>query len=332
VALAAGLGVALALMLGGRVQASPGSTSAPVETGVVDVTNSLAFGQGTAAGTGIVLSRSGEVLTNNHVIRGAGGLRITDVGTGRNYAATVVGYSVAEDIAVLRLKAASGLKTARLGNSAAVRVGDHVTAVGNAGGVGGRPTVTSGKVTALHRSITVSDESTGEERLQDLIKSDASVQPGDSGGPLLNASGLVIGITTAASSSFQFRGTSSAGYAIPLKRALAIAKQVEAGRSSPTIHIGPTAFLGVLTRSNSDGGPGAGALVVDLVPGSAAAKAGLLPGDVITAFDGQNVSTPTQLARLVLRISPGSKVEVRWLDDLGTARRAVVRPAAGPPQ
>jgi S1-C subfamily serine protease len=272
------------------------------------------------------------VLTNNHVIRGAGGLRVTDVSTGRNYAATVVGYSVAEDVAVLRLKGASGLKTARLGNSATVRVGDRVTAVGNAGGVGGRPTVTGGKVTALHRSITVSDESTGEQRLQDLIKSDASVQPGDSGGPLLNASGRVIGITTAASSGFQFRGASSAGYAIPLNRALAIAKQVKAGRSSSTIHVGPTAFLGVLTRSNSDGGPAAGALVVDLVPGSAAAKAGLLPGDVITAFNGQTVSTPTQLARLVLRISPGSRVEVRWLDDLGTARRAVVRPAAGPPQ
>jgi S1-C subfamily serine protease len=244
----------------------------------------------------------------------------------------VVGYSVSGDIALLQLKGASGLKTARLGSSATVRVGDRVTAVGNAGGVGGRPTVTSGKVTALHRSITVRDESTGDQRLKDLIRSDASVQPGDSGGPLLNASGRVIGITTAASSGFQFRGASSAGYAIPLNRALAIARQIEAGRSSPTIHIGPTAFLGVLTRSDSDGSAAAGVLVVEVVPGSSAAKAGLLPGDVITTFNGRAVSSPVQLARLVLRISPGSRVELRWLDTLGTARSVVVRPAAGPPQ
>jgi S1-C subfamily serine protease len=332
-AVAAGAATA-ALILGGghAVGASVGSVSSGVDAGVVDVSTRLSYEQETAAGTGIVVSRSGEVLTNNHVIRGATSIRVTDVGTGRSYGATVLGYSVSADVAVLKLKGASGLETASIGNSTRVRLGQGVTAVGNAGGVGGRPSVTTGHVTALHQSITVGNSPGGAQRLTGLIKSTAPVQPGDSGGPLLDAGAHVIGIVTAASPGFEFQSGGSSGFAIPINTATAIAKQIEAGRSSPSVHVGPTAFLGVLTRAGDSGGSVAGALIQAVVPGSAAAKAGLQPGDVITSFDGHAVPSPLALTTLVLRVPPGRKTELVWLDQLGNRHSASVRPQAGPPQ
>jgi S1-C subfamily serine protease len=322
------------VILGGAhaVDASVGSVSSRVDAGVVDVSTALAYEQETAAGTGIVLSRSGEVVTNNHVIRGATAIRLTDVVVGRSYPATVLGYDVSADIAVLRLKSAPGLETVSIGNSSTVRPSERVTAVGNAGGVGGRPSVTRGQVTALNQSITVRNGAGGAQRLTGLIKSSAPVQPGDSGGPLLDGGGRVIGIVTAASSGFQFQDGGSAGFAIPINRTIAIAKQIEAGRSSASVHIGPTAFLGVLIRADNSGRFVAGAVIEAVVPGSAAARAGLVPGDVITSFSGHRVSSALALTNLVLRVSPGTKVQLRWLDQLGNPHSASVRPAPGPPQ
>ena len=143
-----------------RIRPPPLST-----TGVVDVTTTLGYQNGSAAGTGIVLTSTGEVLTNNHVIRGATDLRVIDPSTGKSYAATVVGYSVTRDIAVLQLKGASHLHTVTLGNSATVKVGQKVTAVGNAQGRGGTPASATGKVTAVKRSIVASDETGVSEQL-----------------------------------------------------------------------------------------------------------------------------------------------------------------------
>jgi len=331
-ALAAVVVAASAMLLhSGRAIDLAGAASPTLERGVVDVNTALAFQNGNAAGTGIVLTPSGLVLTNNHVIRGATNIRVRVVGTGRSYGATVLGYSVANDVALLRLRGASNLQTTTLGRSSQLRVGMSVTAVGNAGGVGGDPTVTTGRVTELHRAITVGDGAGSSKRLTDLIRASTSVQPGDSGGPLLNGAGRVVGVITATAGGEDFNGQSSGAFAIPIDRAVSLADQIEAGRSSAAVHIGPTAFLGVLTRPDDDAGT-RGAVIGAVVPGSAAAKAGIQAGDVVTWFGGHPVSSAVALTKLVLRVSPGAKVQIRWLDPDGYPHAAVVRPAAGPPQ
>ena len=180
-----------------------------VDPGLVDVVSTLGDEQATAAGTGIVLTSNGEILTNNHVIDGATSIKVTDVGNGRTYTAKVVGYDASQDVAVIQLQNASGLTVASLGDSSTVQTGDSVTALGNAGGKGGTPSVASGTVTALNQSITASDEGSGNsEQLTGLIETNADIQPGDSGGSLVNAYGQVIGMDTAASSGTQFQSQS----------------------------------------------------------------------------------------------------------------------------
>ena len=181
----------------------------------------------------------------------------------RTYTATVVGYDASHDVAVIQLQGASGLTTANLGNSSTVQVGDNVTALGNAEGKGGTPSVAPGTVTALNQSITASDElSSVSEQLTGLIETNAPIQPGDSGGSLVNAYGQVIGMDTAASSSDQTQGQSSTAtqaFAIPINNALSIAHQIESGTTSATVHIGATAFLGVeLQGDSSSSGSGSG--------------------------------------------------------------------------
>ena len=306
--------------------AVPGSAGAASTSGIVDVTTNLAYENGAAAGTGMTLTSSGEVLTNNHVIRGATTIRVTDPSTGRRYTATVVGYSVASDVAVLRLAGASRLPTVSLGDSSSLKVGQRVTAVGNAGGRGGTPSSVSGSVTGLGRTIVASDGQGLQEQLVGLIRTDAAIRPGDSGGPLLDAAGRVIGMDTAASAGFFFQ-SSSEGYAIPINRALALAKQIVAGRGSATVHIGSTPFLGVRVEP-----AGSGASVVSVVSGSPADRAGIVAGDTIVALDGRLIPSYDALSTLVLRHHAGDTVAVRWIDQFGTTQSASVRTAVGPPQ
>ena len=317
--------VVLALVLGASSSATLAAPTATA-TGVVVVNTRLAYGGGAGAGTGIVLTSSGRVLTNNHVIRGAGSIRVTVPSTGRTYTATVAGYSVSKDVALLELRDASGLQTVRTGNSSTVRVGDRVVAVGNSGGRG--LTTKSGRVTGLNQSITLSDDGT-PFTLPGLIETTAPLRSGDSGGPLLS-NGRVIGIDAAASAGAIYLG-SGEGYAIPINRALKIAGQIDAGRSSSTVHVGPTAFLGV-----GLGGPGdsdvPGAFVERVASGSPAAKAGLGANDVIVAFAGKRVTGPLGLKTLVLGASPGQTVRVTWIDPYAGRTSASVRLVEGPPQ
>ena len=147
-----------------------------------------------------MLTSTGEILTNNHVIDGATSISVTDVGNGKTYKATVVGYDKSHDIAVLQLQGASGLKTAKIGDSSKATVGESVVAIGNAGGTGGTPSAAGGSIVALNQQITASDELGGaSEQLTGLIEVNADVQPGDSGGSLVDSAGQVIGIDTAAS-------------------------------------------------------------------------------------------------------------------------------------
>ena len=226
-----------------------------VDPALVDINTTLGYQQEQAAGTGIVLTSSGVILTNNHVIDGATSISVTDVGNHQTYTASVVGYDRTSDIAVLQLKNASGLQTASLGNSSGVSVGEDVVGIGNAGGTGGTPSAAGGTVTATNQSITAQDDGDGtSEQLSGLIETNADIQPGDSGGSLVNTSGQVLGMDTAASggTTFQYNGQSQGndGFAIPINTAVSIAHQIEAGNGSSTIHIGTTAFLGVEISPN----------------------------------------------------------------------------------
>jgi S1-C subfamily serine protease len=318
-ALVAGFAVAIAEAQGGSVSRTP-------TTGVVVVTTNLAYQGGAAAGTGIVLTSSGEVLTNNHVIKGATTIRVSDLSTGRTYTATVAGYSVSRDIALLKVNA-SGLKTAAIGSSAGIKTGDRVTAVGNAGGAG-TLTVSTGALVRLHQSITVSDDQGGSSQLSDLIETNAELQPGDSGGPLLDRSGRVIGVDAAGSSGSRFQQSAGDGYAIPIDTATAIVHQVEAGHKSSSVHIGPTAFLGV----EISGQDVSGAVIAGVVQGGPADQAGLTAGDTITSFGGQRVTSPTSLQLLIRQATPGTAYRITWIDQFGSAGSATVRPVSGPAQ
>jgi S1-C subfamily serine protease len=328
---------------GGGSTPSTGNTAAPdkVTAAVVDINTNQAFGAGSGAGTGMVLTASGFVLTNNHVVSGASSITAQIAGTGRTYTAKVVGTDATDDVAVIQLQGASGLATITPGDSSAVSVGDPVTAVGNALGRGGPPAVVTGAVRALDQQITVGDPATGvQEQLSGLIQVDAPLQPGDSGGPLVNNGGRVIGMNTAASASGRFQATSPEGYAIPINQALAIAAKIEAGQSSATIQIGQPAFLGVEIISPDQAGAAlngytppssAGAVVAGVQPGTPAANAGLAAGDEITSVDGQAVDSPATLKSILKTHKPGDHVRFGWIDGSGQQRSGSIQLGAGPP-
>ena len=233
------------------------AVAAKVEPGVVDITSTLNYQSETAEGTGMVLNSNGLVLTNNHVINGATSIKATLVTSGKTYTARVLGYDVTDDVALLQLQNASGLKTVSVGNSSQVTLGTPVLAIGNAGGQGGTPTVAPGIINATNRTITAGDQGSGTtETLHGMLQTSAQIQPGDSGGPLANAAGKVIGMDTAASSSGSESSSSSTmGYAVPINTALSIARQIAAGHSSSTIQIGLPGFLGVLVPQSDSSSP-----------------------------------------------------------------------------
>jgi S1-C subfamily serine protease len=301
--------------------AATGTATATQEIGVVDIDTVLGYQNGEAAGTGMVLTSSGEILTNNHVVDGATKITVTVVSTGRTYPATVVGTDPTDDVAVLQLSGASGLQTARIA-SGATRVGDAVTAVGNAGGTGGAPSAASGTVVALGQSITATDESgANSERLTGLIETDADVQAGDSGGPLFDSSGTVVGMDTAASSGGQVQG-----YAIPIATAVSIARQIESGVDDATIHQGYPAFLGVSVSPAAAGG----AAIAGVVPGGPAEQAGLAAGDVVTAVGGTTIGSADALSTALQAYEPGQRVTITWTGSDGASRSATVALVAGP--
>jgi len=322
---------------------STSQIAARVDPGLVDVVSTDGYQQAAAAGTGIVLTSNGEILTNNHVIEGATAIKVTDVGNGRTYTATVVGYDASHDVAVLQLQGASGLTVASLGDSGSVRVGDNVVALGNAGGKGGTPSVAAGTVTALGQSITASDSGSGvSEQLTGLIETNAGIQPGDSGGSLVNAYGQVIGMDTAASSTYQFQSQSSSGeqaYAIPINEAVSIANQIKAGTTSADVHIGATAFLGIQTQPASSGfggsgfgsgTSGSGVTISGAISGSPAASAGLTAGDEITSLGGQQVASAEDVAHVLVSYHPGDSISVTWLDQSGQSHTATLTLTSGP--
>jgi S1-C subfamily serine protease len=242
-----------------------------VEPGVVDVTSNLRYLEETAKGTGFVIDAAdGLVLTNNHVIDQATSVTVTLVTSGKTYPARVLGYDAADDVALLQVRGPA-LTAVRIGDSSRVDVGMPVLAIGNEAGQGGAPTVAPGVISSLGRTIVASDQSSGlTETLHGMLQTSADIRPGDSGGPLADASGRVIGIDTAAGGNIVY-----SGYAIPINQAMPIARQIAAawaggsGRAGPgqdragqgdpgrsgRIQIGLPAFLGVLLPGGASSGP-----------------------------------------------------------------------------
>jgi S1-C subfamily serine protease len=295
------------------------SASAQVGPQIVDIDAKLGYQSAIGAGTGIVIDGGGVVLTNNHVVAGATDLTARSIGNGQTYPASVIGYDRQHDIAVLQL-AGGGLPSANIGNSDTVRVGEPIVSLGNAGGAGGAPAVEVGTVSAVNQTVSANDALTGStETLNGLIQLDANIRPGDSGGPTVNSANQVIGMNTAASQNYHLgRGQ---GFAIPINEAMAIAGRIRSGASSPTVHIGPTAFLGVGVND----APG-GAVVRQVIPGGPAAGAGISPDDVISSINGQPVNSATALTNILDQHHPGDGIDVGL-----RGRNANVTLAGGPP-
>jgi S1-C subfamily serine protease len=283
----------------------------------------------------MVLTASGQVLTNYHVVEGAGTITVTVASSGQTYQATVVGTDRSDDVALLQLTGASGLTTVKADDDVA-NVGDAVTAVGNAGGTGSL-SAASGTISSLTASVTAASEgSSGSETLSSMIETTADVVAGDSGGPLFDAEGEVVGIDTAAST-----GAEIDGYAIPIQRALALVAQIRSGVETSTVRIGPAAFLGVEISSGAtafdygygyarDAGIASGARVGGVVSGGAAASAGLAAGDVITSLNGRTVSSAADVSAALVGANPGDQVAIGWTDQAGATHTATVTFGASP--
>ncbi len=304
-----------------------------VSPAVVDINVTVATpageGQAGAAGTGMIITKSGEVLTNNHVVKDATSVRITLTSDGRSYPARVLGVDPGQDVALLQIEGAgSNLPTVPLGNSASAAVGDSVVAIGNALGRGGTPAVVTGQITGLDKTETASDQgvTTSTETLHHLIRSDAQIVSGDSGGPLVNSRGQVIGMNTMASTGPD--GTTN-GMSIPINQAIAVANQIAAGSRSGGVLPGQSAYLGIFEQEGAGNGT-AGVYVSDVASGSPAEQAGIQGGDTITAINGHTTDSISALESAISALRPGQQVQVSYVDQFGSQHTARVTLAGLP--
>jgi S1-C subfamily serine protease len=327
-----------------KADAAAAKIANKVDPGLVDITTTFASANGTAEGTGMILTKNGLVLTNNHVVEDAASLSVRDVATNATYVGTVVGYDLGEDVALIQLKNATGLTTIKTANSDKVAAGEKIVGIGNAEGLGGTPSFVAGSVVALDQAITAGDETNpaGSEHLSGLIEVNAAIQPGDSGGPLVNAKGKVVGMDTAGSDlnggfGFNPGNTSSErGYAIPINTALSIVTSIRDDDATSGVHIGATAFLGVefdsATAAGVNPNSSSGVVIAGTVAGTPANRAGLVAGDVITSIDGQTVSTGSDLQTILLTKRPGDTIHLDYLNANDVARTLSVMLGSGPPQ
>ena len=357
---------------GGAADASQQAILNKVEPGLVLINTTLQYNSEQAAGTGMVINSDGLVLTNNHVIEDSTSITALDLGNNRKYTGKIIGYDETGDVALIQLQNASGLRTVPIGDSSGVNVGASVLAMGNAEGQGAIVPA-AGSVTALNQTITASDSggSITSETLHGMIQTDANVVSGDSGGPLANAAGKVVGMDTAGSGGNFPNAQSSDGYAIPIDTALSIARQIAAGQASSTIMLGYPAFMGIYIASGTTsasptaqaqqqeqgssgfGGFGgtpacytddsglsvpdqianvsSGTLIIGVICHSPAQSIGLTNGSVITAVNGQTVGSPSSLTQIVSKYKPGQSIQVTWVTPDNQRQTRNLALIAGPP-
>ena len=296
------------------------SVSAAQSAGVVLIEAQTT--SGLAAGTGMVLSADGKVLTNYHVVAGSEKLSVTVADTGDTYSATVLGFDQTRDVALIQLKDASGLTTVRT-DTTLPSVGTAIAAVGNAEG-GGELVKAAGTVTDLDQDLTVSSDSPwgSSEDLSGLIETNARAVPGDSGGPMYDSDNEVVGMTTAGST------RQRTSYAVPIATALAVVQQVESGQDAGTVRVGPAGYLGIKVADNDP--TGTGKTITEVVAGSPAAQAGVTAGSHLTKVGDTTIKAGTNLATVIRAMEPGQQVTIEWTAPNGTRKSATVTLGSSP--
>jgi S1-C subfamily serine protease len=292
-------------------------------------------------GTGMIVTSNGEVITNNHVIElytqggNTGSITVTQYGQTKSEPATLMGYDATKDVALLRINNVSNLPTVTFGNSSKAEVGDAVVAIGNALGLAaGTPTVTQGIVSALGRSVTAGGEGAETENLQNLIQTDAAINPGNSGGPLIDTSAQVIGMNTAvAGTSSDGTSSQNIGFAIPIAQVESLLPELQKGGQSGNgggyLGVDITTLTSAL-RQQYGLTPTAGAVILSVVSGSPAAKAGLVQGDVIVDIDGTTINSAEDLQKVIQDDKPGQSVTITYY--VGDSKRTTTATLASQAQ
>lgn len=297
--------------------------AAKVDPAIVDI--NTVVGAGTAAGTGMILTSTGEVLTNNHVVDQSTTISVTIAGRSGTYTATVIGVDPTVDVALIQVQGVSGLPTISLASSSSLQVGDQIVAIGNALGAGGTPSVTQGAITALDQTITASEGGGQSEQLSGMIQADATIQPGDSGGALVNSAGQVIGMITAGEAQGFRSQVSTTDYAIPSDELLRVVNLIRSGSASSEIIRTQQSYLGVSVRTLDASiaaqlglSVSTGALVDTVVPGTPAARAGISRNSVITAVGSTPVTDSASLGPALHAYQPGARAPITYVDQGGT--------------
>ena len=319
---------------------SPSSTTdaiaAKVSPAIVDINTVL--GNGAAAGTGMLISSTGEILTNNHVVNGSTSITVTVQGRSQKYSAHVVGVDISQDIAVIQIDGSvSGLPTVKFADSSSLTVGETVVALGNALGRGGAPNVTSGQITALDQTITASSGGSSSETLNGMIQSDAVIYEGDSGGALVNTSGQVVGMITAGQAQGFRSSASDVGFAIAANTAVGVVNRIRAHEQAADLTYGQVGFLGVSVQTLDAFSAqqlglsvSSGALVTSVQPGSGAEAAGIARNSVITKVGGASVTSSDTLGTAIRSHRPGDGVSVTWVNQGGTHTATVTLAGVNP--
>ena len=319
---------------------SPSSTTdaiaAKVSPAIVDINTVL--GNGAAAGTGMLISSTGEILTNNHVVNGSTSITVTVQGRSQKYSAHVVGVDISQDIAVIQIDGSvSGLPTVKFADSSSLEVGETVVALGNALGRGGAPNVTSGQITALDQTITASSGGSSSETLNGMIQSDAVIYEGDSGGALVNTSGQVVGMITAGQAQGFRSSASDVGFAIAANTAVGVVNRIRAHEEAADLTYGQVGFLGVSVQTLDAFSAqqlglsvSSGALVTSVQPGSGAEAAGIARNSVITKVGGASVTSSDTLGTAIRSHRPGDGVSVTWVNQGGTHTATVTLAGVNP--
>ena len=261
-----------------------------------------ASGEGEASGTGVVLTSDGEILTNAHVIEGATKVSVRFAGETEPRIATVLASDAGNDLALLKIDA-TNLKPATFAQPETIRIGDQVIAIGYALALDGGPSVTSGIISALKRTII-----TESGALNGLIQTDAAISSGNSGGPLVNLRGEVVGINTAVARSDVNQAATNIGFSISVDEIVPVLEQL---RSQASGVVRQEGFLGVGLAARTDGGQGA--IITSVQPDSPASLAGILQDDIVLSVDGEPIDGQAGLVASIRDAAPGQTVEIEIL-------------------